>query len=679
MDDKTAGFQISLKDGEAVVDTKSTPAELGNPAVDKFKLKIVRDGASDPLYEGTYTDQTIPASAGTYTISASYGENPVLALDAPYYLGDTSNVEIKEGEKKDVILNCKVANALASAYFPADTELKKVFSSYYVKVLVGGKSCSLTPDSKKSAYFQAGKEVSFYFEGKKMNGADFSEELKHKDLPSTLQAGHHLQLTLKLSDDLLLDIAKVEIKKETITSDIPMAWLPRPKIEAVGFENNVLAFAETESKTAKLNLNTASALQDLKLKFTFGDPQFESLNDKEYLLSVPTDKEKVEKVLGIVLPEIGAEKASLDLTSIVAKLRTDAGMSVENKVEVDVKANNRWSSEEIEGESPNLAYILRCDKPEMAVSVQPGNVWTKEFTIDELTVTTGNPEVIKSNLKYQYKEKSEGDNAWKDIQDMKVLFNEHPQNRSYQVRAVYRDAVMTDAVDVELENPVQLPNSGMEEWTDSERYGQPYYQPWNQGDVQWWDTNNNETMQKKYSTYTNYKTFPTVTYTNNGYVGKAAVIRSIAANNGVASEWVSGTPYRGKLIIGTTNEDGSYVEGRPFSSRPTAVSFYYTYESLNNEKFAVYVELLNEDIVVSSNSFISEGQTVNQFSQVSIPLVYDEQNLKAVTSIRLRCYSVEEGKKTTIKKQTIEIPAGSRTVYSGSCLTVDNFELIYDR
>lgn len=47
-----------------------------------------------------------------------------------------------------------------------------------------------------------------------------------------------------------------------------MDWLPRPKIEAEGFENNVLAFAETESKTAKLNLNTASALQDLKLKFT---------------------------------------------------------------------------------------------------------------------------------------------------------------------------------------------------------------------------------------------------------------------------------------------------------------------------------------------------------------------------------------------------------------------------
>lgn len=56
-----------------------------------------------------------------------------------------------------------------------------------------------------------------------------------------------------------------------------MDWLPKPKVEAEGFENNILSFAETETKTAILNLNTASALQDLKLKFTFGDPQFSSL------------------------------------------------------------------------------------------------------------------------------------------------------------------------------------------------------------------------------------------------------------------------------------------------------------------------------------------------------------------------------------------------------------------
>ena len=96
--DKTAGFQISLQDGEVATETKSTPVELGKPAVDKFKLKIVREGVSEPLYEGAYTSQTIPASAGIYTIAASYGDNLVLAWDAPYYFGDTTKVVIKDGE-----------------------------------------------------------------------------------------------------------------------------------------------------------------------------------------------------------------------------------------------------------------------------------------------------------------------------------------------------------------------------------------------------------------------------------------------------------------------------------------------------------------------------------------------------------------------------------------------------
>lgn len=186
--DKTAGFQVSLQDMGVAIETKSTPAELGKPLADQFKLKVVKNGDSSPLFDGNYTSQTIPASAGTYTISASYGDNPVLALDAPYYLGDTTNVVIKEGEQKKITLSCKVANALASASFPTDTELKKIFSSYWVKVVVGKSSCKLTSDSKKSAYFQAEKQVAFYFEGTKVSGKDFSEELKHKDLPSVLKA-----------------------------------------------------------------------------------------------------------------------------------------------------------------------------------------------------------------------------------------------------------------------------------------------------------------------------------------------------------------------------------------------------------------------------------------------------------------------------------------------------------
>ena len=162
--DKTAGFQVSLQDMGVAIETKSTPAELGKPLADQFKLKVVKIGVFFLLFVGFFFFLLFFVSAGTYTISASYGDNPVLALDAPYYLGDTTNVGIKEGEQKKITLSCKVANALASASFPTDTELKKIFSSYWVKVVVGKSSCKLTSDSKKSAYFQAEKQVAFYLE-----------------------------------------------------------------------------------------------------------------------------------------------------------------------------------------------------------------------------------------------------------------------------------------------------------------------------------------------------------------------------------------------------------------------------------------------------------------------------------------------------------------------------------
>uniref|UniRef100_UPI004025ADF0 DUF4493 domain-containing protein n=1 Tax=Parabacteroides distasonis TaxID=823 RepID=UPI004025ADF0 len=668
--DKTAGFQVSLQDMGVAIETKSTPAELGKPLADQFKLKVVKNGDSSPLFDGNYTSQTIPASAGTYTISASYGDNPVLALDAPYYLGDTTNVVIKEGEQKKITLSCKVANALASASFPTDTELKKIFSSYWVKVVVGKSSCKLTSNSKKSAYFQAEKQVAFYFEGTKVSGKDFSEELKHKDLPSVLKAGHHVKLTLKLSDDLLLDVAKVEIKKETITSDIPMDWLPKPKVEAEGFENNILSFAETETKTAILNLNTASALQDLKLKFTFGDPQFSSLNDKDYLLSVPADKAEMENVLGIVLPEIGVDKASLDLTSIVAKLRTDAGTTVENKIEVDVRANNRWSSEEIKGqENPSRVYTLRCNKPEMAVSVQPGNIWTKEFTIDELTVTTGDPEVIKSKLKYQYKEKSGGDDTWKDIQDMKVLFNEHPQNRSYQVRAVYRDVVMTDAIDVELENPVQLPNSGMEEWHEEDQSDHKnLWFPFSQDLSLQWITNNLETTNYRGESFCSASA---VKRSENKYNGNyAALIRTIGhgvANTNVGSFLGMNGSITGTHTIGILSYSGD------FQVRPTKVKFYYRYIPEGDDVGVIELKIENEDqdvILYEATNVVSK----TEYQLYEIPINYMVENVVA-TKLTLTLKSGSNH--TNVVKAKVR--GNGADEHYGSELYIDDISLVYDK
>ena len=697
--DKTAGFRISLQDMDVSIDTKSTPAELGKPLEDQFKLKIVKDGTSVPLYDGAFTNQTIPATAGTYTITASHGENSILALDAPYYWGEQSNVTIKDGEKKTVTVSCKVANALASAFFPAEEEMKKIYSSYWVEVSIEQTTCRLTPNSQRSAYFQANKQITFYFKGEKTNGDKFSELLEHQDLPGSLNAGEHLKLTLQLSDDLLLDIAKVEIKKETITTDIPMDWLPKPKVVAEGFENNRLEFVETESKVAKLNFNIASALQDLKFKFKFDDLQFSSLNDKEYVLSNPEDKAMVEEALGVTLPQVGTDKASLDLTPLIGKLQTNAGVTVENTIEVDVKANNRWSSEEISGQdNPSRVYTLQCNKPEMAVSVQPGNIWTKEFTIDELTVTTGDPEAIKSKLKYQYKEKSGGDDTWKDIQDMKVLFNEHPQNRLYQVRALYRDAVATDVVDVELENPMQLPNSGMEEWSieTKKKSGtlckdKIYYtfHPYAEGmeSSSWWDTNNDKAQGGTLALGIWYEgCFAScVSYTEDVHGGsKAALIYLSGCGDSYANTsgtYVGGAMV-GSLFIGKYNSD--IIQGHGFDSRPSSLSFWYKYKPFNSDAFKVIVSLKNGEKEIATGTYepMASSEEDASYKQASVKFDYLDDTLKPT----MICVQFLASNKTKLSGSdfawgtTIQYPVvGNWTVHMGSILKIDDLSLIYDR
>ena len=88
-------------------------------------------------------------------------------------------------------------------------------------------------------------------------------------------------------------VEKIDVQEEPISETIPLEWLPKPKVVAKGFDgNNTLTFAETEKREAKLNLDLASALQDIKFKFDFEDEQF-SFEDREYLLS--TDKETIEQ------------------------------------------------------------------------------------------------------------------------------------------------------------------------------------------------------------------------------------------------------------------------------------------------------------------------------------------------------------------------------------------------
>lgn len=722
------GFVISLTDGTNINVSRATPGEIvkseGIEGTD-FQLLIVNEETKEPIYNDKVTTETINAYSGIYTLTATYGENPILALDAPYFKGEVNGVEVFSGQTTSVEIPCEVANALVSvAYDESKAQFSDVYSDYYVEVKVGSATEQIDKTGAKSAYFRAGSTFEVIFHGTLKEGSEEKQidlDLSEiEELP--LQAGDHLKLTLspKLDRfDIPLSVEGVTVQEATLTEEIPLEWLPKPKVEAEGFEGNTLSFAETETKNAKLNLTLSSALQDIKFKFNFEDAQeqFASLDkEKDYLLSNAEDKAVIETVLGTTLPTINATEASIDLSALVSKLQTNAGATTNNAITIDVQANDRWSSED---ESANLTYTLACNKPEFSVSVKPENCWAWEFSVDEVSVTKGDAEKIKSNLVYQY---YDGTN-WIDCSDgmtqkfavdesrKNIYLEDEPEERTYQVRALYRGAVASAESTATLEEPWQLPNGDMEDWSwerihedqgfpnliDSDTYT---VYPWAENNSSFWNTNNDFTTRNR-GTFSNiYNSFPAVSFVDESHNDNWAIeLRNTGNGRGntlpsnvLDMNKVAGELFIGDINISTGGTDASpsgdkytITEGRTFSVRPTALKFWYKYIPLNSDTWRVTLKLIDSDgnTIIEKESESSETQSA--WKEAIVTLDYQQSSSYAKCSKIYICFSstITTGGNMQYEKSNYTIWLDSEhtfeDIWHGSTLTIDDISLVYDK
>ena len=710
---QTGGFLISLNDDVSTeVTTKSTPAELGEPATENFKLKIVNETTNNSLYDGAYKSGTIPASAGTYTVTASFGDNSLVALDEPYYKGEETGVVVEEGKTTSVQLACKVANALASVVFPDATEMAKIYESYWVKVVVENYSVKLKPNSTNSAYFQVGKEVSFYFEGEKLNGQSVSAKLEHDDLPTTFEAADHYTLTLTFNDDLSLDISKVEAETVTINETIPMEWLPKPKVEAEGFdENQKLIFYETEEPVGKIHINSAIGLEQLQFNVNFGDPIYSSLNGDYDLSAMTPEQKQAFENAGIVIPQLAdAEACTFDFTEFTKKLTANQDNSIKSVDNIitltSVTANGRsLTAEELK------AYTISIKKkPVFTVSVDEGNVWSKEFTANQVSVTAGDVDIANdSEMTYQYS--TDNGLTWNNCNDninRRQKFDTHPDKQTLKVRAKFRDFT-SETVNIELEKPEQLPNSGMEEWT-VENYTKSLYcfYPWQDKNECHWDTNNLYTTRHRHNSsdavIANYNGFHAVSYVL-GHSGLAAELRSTANGRGNtrvdfiihSHEEKDHNKVAGELFLGDCklnitgndiNGDDSYEREKnaPFPSRPTALKFWYKYVPYNSDTWSAHIELLDEAKNVIIEQDFTSSEVKGDWTEATLTLDYTEGKPYAKCEYIYVIFrsTVNAGANMPYREitQTFYVDGQAKTfspAYVGSVLTIDDISLVYDK
>lgn len=716
------GLLITLTDESDHAYARTIPSALEKPVADMFHLRVAYSGTDNVAYDDKCTE-SILLKEGTYDLTATYGENPVIALDAPYYIGKLESQEVVTGQMTSANISCTVGNALLSVIYN-ESALKKVYDTYFVTVSVGQESVNLDATSGKSAYFQAGSSVSLVFHGQLAGtGQEVSYDIPAQEKFANIPARTHVKVTLgvdesSVSSGVGISVEKLETETVSVVETLPSEFMPKPKLEAEGFVNNELSFAETEKKTAVIRLKLASPLQDLKLKFHSTDEKFAGLEaEKEYVLSNAEDKAAIEAALGIALPDIGATEGSLDFTSLIPQLMTDNGNTVSSTIEVDVEANNRWASED---ETVNRVYTLKCNKPEFSISVDEKNCWSREFTIDEVSVMSGDIEAIKNNLVYQYWDGIE----WKNCMTREFVAGRTQQfsqtaeeisEKSYKVRALYRGAIASNEAEITLEMPEQLPNSGMDEW-NVETYikeggwfsrDETYYSfnPWKNDEDHFWDTCNDFTTRHRNNSNANiynYNGFHAVSYVT-GRNGLAAELRSTANGRGnmvatfydfnkVAGELFTGTA---KVTMGTSgffgDADGSKdtyerEKDASFYNRPTALKFWYKYVPYDSDTWKVHVELLDESRNVIIQNDYTSSEIKNDWTETTLPLNYVEGVSYAKCKYIYVIFSstINSGSNMPYREitQTFYVNGETKTfspAYVGSVLTIDDISLIYDK
>lgn len=695
-----SGFVISLDEATVDVASRATPKELGKPLDVNFHIKVVNTTTGSSVYDGAFT-KLIPVNAGSYELTASYGEDVELEFDTPYYIG-TVTAEHQKNVNTPVSIPCKVGNALLSVVFENASAFNQLYTKYGLRVDVGESSKTIGGDeTAKSLYFKAGSDVKIYFDATKKDNSPYSVDLT-AGLASVLPFKAADHAVVKLSASVFgLKIEKIEVEKVTVSETIPVEWLPKPKVS--GFED--ITYVETDdAPSAVIDYTASLPIQDMELTVNMQDEQYSAYN-KTYTLSTLTSDDRANLgKLGIELPEVGVAKTgTINLQNLIGTMQTNAGATVDNTFSLRVKANNRWSDETAAAKT----YKVEVVKPEFSVKVDERNCWSREFTVDEVSITSGNAERLKENLVYQYYNGSE----WVDCADRNNTKGRLQQfasraedisTKQYKVRALYRGAISSNEVTATLETPTQLPNSDMEEW-QSVKLGKTsifggradFYDflPYKSGESDiWWATKNERSRDYSVSRI-KITSAPCVSYTDDSSIvhggSKSALIYTSGHGGSYASTvdiiYPEGA-FAGSLFIGKYKwSDGKEQldPGHAFSKRPTSLVFWYKYIPKNTDSFKVYAELKNGNDIIASGTYIPTAiSSETEWVKIELPLVYvDTPNV--ATDIFVQFLSTE---KTSFvasdfdKKKKVSFPnMPNWEVHMGSRLYIDDISLVYDK
>lgn len=417
----------------------------------------------------------------------------------------------------------------------------------------------------------------------------------------------------------------------------------------------------------------------------------------------------------IVLTAYNDRGTTDDLTVTGVKPGSLAGtydLSVESR-NITLNSNLRLYAKA--GDEQSDDYVLRV--PSLRLIDAETNAFAKSayasiiFTNDEAAAG-------KDNVKFEVS--TDNGNTYSEVASelVSATFSAR-SSRAGERSAVYKFSGLNPATDylfrarladefsatasLTTEEAAQLPNSGMEEWYTTDVYTKTMWSFGTTGmtDIKRWHANKSENETAwatrnpmttgQTSGVTCYYTSFSGTIPVSGTSGQAAEISTLGFGEGTTyahtSSGKTGSPKKkisGMLFNGTyscSGDDEAIEYGIPFNSRPVSLSFKYKFAPVSGESFKAYIVVENrngnESVEIARGEIIS-GEAKNSFTDVTVPLTYTDNNLKA-THIYTVFVSSTASTPTVLSVQGSKnaLNGYSDSKYVGSVLTVDDIVLNY--
>lgn len=162
---------------------------------------------------------------------------------------------------------------------------------------------------------------------------------------------------------------------------------------------------------------------------------------------------------------------------------------------------------------------------------------------------------------------------------------------------------------------------------------------------------------------------------------KTAANTFVLPSTGNVNTRSAGYLFMGSYSYDKANDTENFEFGRPFTSRPTALSFWYKFTSCDSESFKAYVVVENRNgstVTELGRGQLISGEDKSTFTKATVNIDYKVKNLKATHAYVVFVSSDSDAPRTKHVQGSKGAFAGYTDArHTGNVLVVDDIEFTY--